>query len=307
MGINTADYLQQDPEKVMQTHGKSFFWASQLFSKVTMPKVSLLYAFCRYVDDTADENAPEIAAVELTKLEESLRNGSTPLMARTRTLFQAESIAMGLADQLIAGARFDVNAGVIASRTDLLRYCYRVAGVVGLMMCPIIGVRQRSAHAFALDLGLGMQLTNICRDVLEDAQNNRRYLPLDELAAAGCSDIAVLQSQNTTPAALRQLTAQYLELADDYYQSAAHGFAYIPLRPRLAILVASRLYQAIGHKIRRQGCNVLAGRVYLGTVEKIFVTLRCTTMLFRPSFWVPQKAHAQVLHRELSGLPGVAQ
>ena len=150
-----------------------------------------------------------------------------------------------------------------------------------------------------------MQLTNISRDILEDAQNRRLYLPAEELEAASL-DLKHLSRKGQTPAALKDLVREYLELADTYYESAAAGYSYIPLRPRLAILVAARLYQAIGHKIRADGYEVLAGRTYLSHFEKIKITLSCVGQLFRVSFWRNKHEHLPSLHQELVGLPGVS-
>ena len=172
------------------------------------------------------------------------------------------------------------------------------------MMCPVIGVKKGQAQPFALDLGIGMQLTNICRDVLEDAQNDRFYLPEEELCLRGLTKVQLKEQGSHARTIEARLVSDYLDLADDYYASGEKGFAYIPFRPRLAIMVAGKVYQAIGHKIRKNDFNVLTGRCYLNNWEKVLVSLRALSGIFRPRFWF-HGHHQSSLHHSLLGLPGI--
>lgn len=295
-----TNYLDMKPEEIMASHGKSFFWASQFFSKSQLHNVSVLYTFCRFIDDLADENKPEVAEVELLKI-------STQLKGHIDHPFIKKVVSLGVEiqyiNELIDGALFDTRKGVINSHQELLVYCYKVAGVVGLMMCPILGVRDKTAYAHAIDLGVGMQLTNICRDVLEDAQNNRYYLPIEELKELKINKDHLKKAGSHYPQ-LSNLVKKYLMLADQYYESGSLGFAYIPLRPRLAILIASNLYRAIGNKIIKNDCSVLKGRIYLNKWEKLINTIWALKGIFRPSFWI-RGDHDISLHIVLKGLPGV--
>ncbi|SMF11915.1 phytoene/squalene synthase family protein [Pseudobacteriovorax antillogorgiicola] len=304
MSLDEDAYLNKEPKEIMAEHGKSFYWASHLFSKERFQDVALLYAFCRYVDDTADETHPSEAKGALEALKREFRAPHHKLLQRVHKCFRQLGIEYRFAEELISGAQFDVDKGEIESQKDLLVYCYKVAGVVGLMMCPVIGVKQEKANSFALDLGIGMQLTNICRDILEDAQNGRCYLPQEELRLRGIERQA-LAHQGQTPDALQALVSDYLDLADEYYSSGEQGYGFIPFRPRLAIMVAGKVYQAIGHKIRRQGFQVLQGRTYLNRWEKILVTFRSLLGVLRPTFWLKGR-HQKALHHHLQGLPGVS-
>jgi 15-cis-phytoene synthase len=295
-----TNYLDMKPEEIMASHGKSFFWASQFFSRSQLHNVSVLYTFCRFIDDLADENKPDIAEVELQKISIQIQGSIEHHLIK-------KIISLGVKteyiEELIDGALFDTKKGMINSHEELLVYCYKVAGVVGLMMCPVLGVVDRKAYAHAIDLGVGMQLTNICRDVLEDAQNNRYYLPLNELKEIGINKEHLKKAGAHYPQ-LSHLVKKYLLLADQYYESASLGFAYIPLRPRLAILIASNLYHAIGVKILKNDCNVLKGRTYLNKWEKLIKTIWALKGIFRPSFWI-KGDHDIGLHIVLKGLPGV--
>src|SRR5574343_2069135 len=176
------NYLDSKPEEIMAGQGKSFFWASQFFSKSQLHNVSVLYTFCRFIDDLADENKPAIAEVELLKIKKHLEGTiEHPFIKKIISL----GVKSEYINELIDGALFDTRKGMINSHQELLIYCYKVAGVVGLMMCPVLGVKEKRAYAHAIDLGVGMQITNICLDILEDAQNNRFYIPLEELMEMG--------------------------------------------------------------------------------------------------------------------------
>lgn len=295
-----TNYLNCNPEKIMSQHGKSFFWASQFFSRSQLHNVSVLYTFCRFIDDLADENKPAIAEVELLKISQELHGYvGHPFIKKVLSL----GVKVEYINELIDGALFDTRKGLIHSPQELLIYCYKVAGVVGLMMCPVLGVTDKNAYAHAIDLGVGMQLTNICRDILEDTQNNRYYLPLEEVQQIGLDKEDLKKAGEVYPQ-LSNLVKKYLLLADKYYKSGAEGLAYIPLRPRFAVLIASNLYRAIGIKILKNDCNVLKGRTYLNNWEKLINTIWALKGLFKPSFWI-KRDHDLTLHLWLKGLPGI--
>ncbi len=324
------DHNIPNPATMMAKYGKSFHFASQVFSPKVFFRVSFLYAFCRFVDDTADEQAPAKALQDLNELKELLSissgenddtkpfkedlidlkpdlrpNDEVPEIS-VQDLIQkliSFDIKKSYLNILVDGALYDVLEKRVQTPQDFLCYCYHVAGVVGLMMCPLLRVRQKQAYAFAIDLGIGMQITNICRDVLEDAQNNRTYLPAQSLKDVNLN-ITELKIQGPSPKALKDLLEQHLDLADIYYQSSFTGLAYIPLRPRIAILFASEIYRAIGHKIRRNQFEVLQGRMYLNRIEKIMVSLKALCKILLPRFWRPG-VHNFKLHKFLEGLPEV--
>ena len=182
-------------------------------------------------------------------------------------------IPVGAALELIVGVRSDMHPVRVADDRELLRYCYRVAGTVGLMMCGVLGVRDTDALPFAVDLGVGMQLTNICRDVAEDAGRGRVYLPATRLHAAGVEPAGLLPD-GATRAPAAPVVRDLLQLGERYYRSADAGMRYIPWRARFAILVASRVYRAIGFRVRAQGYDPDQGRAYVSRWRKVLWTLR---------------------------------
>ena len=296
-------YLDTNSKEVMQKHGKSFYFASQIFSQDQFVKIANLYQFCRYVDDLADEFEPEESKRLLSKLKTELENNS--LSGEHKILVQdliKEGIKPSFMIELIDGALFDLHNGKIESLQNLMVYCYQVAGVVGLMMCPLLGVTDASARSHAIDLGIGMQLTNITRDILEDARNDRFYIPESFLLEKQISKSS-LRVVGRTQDSTREVVKCLLDQADQYYFSARQGFGFIPLRARIAILIASEVYRSIGVKIRRNNFEVLKGRTYLSKKEKILVSLKSLRFLFHPSFWL-QKSHQPGMHSLINHLPG---
>ncbi|MEL6906790.1 MAG: squalene/phytoene synthase family protein, partial [Planctomycetota bacterium] len=190
---------------------------------------------------------------------------------------------------------------VYRTQRELDRYCYRVAGTVGLLMCALFGVDDPRALPFAVDLGLGMQLTNICRDVLEDAERGRVYLPQSVLGV----DVTAERLAAREPDALaraRTVVEDLLERAECFYRSADLGTPMLPARARYAVLAASRTYEAIGARIRRFPAGGLPERAYVGASGKALHVLRGVAAGALPRRGSP--VHDATLHTALRGLPG---
>jgi phytoene synthase len=156
--------------------------------------------------------------------------------------------------ELLLGMQMDVEDTRYETLPDLLLYCHRVAGVVGLMMCHVLGARTQASLANAVHLGVAMQLTNICRDVAEDAQRGRTYLPARWLAADPTASVV----------------ARLLDEADRYYRSGERGIIALPFRAALAVRTARHVYAAIGSELRRRGCDVSAGRARVPGWRKLW-------------------------------------
>lgn len=256
-----------DAEALMAARAKSFRFASWLLPAETRRNAASLYAFCRMVDDIADDSpTPEQARAGLAAVEDELL-GLTPARPEVAGALQhLESVVPAL--ELVSGALSDQDAVRVPDDPALIRYCYAVAGTVGLMMCGVLGVRDRSAWTRAADLGIAMQLTNICRDVAEDAHMGRVYLPETRLRAHGETPERLVAGL-AEPQRIAGVVAELLDLADRYYQSADRGLPAIPLRARLGVLVASRLYRGIGERLRSRGCDALRGRAVVPLWRKI--------------------------------------
>lgn len=266
----------------------------------------MLYTFCRYVDDVADDSPdPHQARRDLLALDAELAGTARPrpLVRSLLDIFAAREVDPVHARSLVHGVSTDLHEVRVGTDDELLRYGYHVAGTVGLMMCGLLGVRDRHAWAFAVDLGVAMQITNICRDVAEDARRGRVYLPAQRLEAHGVRPDP--SSVLAAPAPVARVVSDLLDLADVYYRSAERGMVYLPARTRLAIHVAARVYRGIGVRLRAHGCDALAGRTVVPRWQKIGFALGGVWSALRRLFH-RTPTHEARLHDALAGLPGCA-
>jgi 15-cis-phytoene synthase len=270
----TSEQTRQQARETLGKHARSFRWASFFLPRSIRDDAAVVYTFCRMVDDAVDEVAdPVQAASALGAIQAALSRLSShnsELISAFVEVASRTGIDRVWVDDLIAGVRSDMSAVRIRDDGELRQYCYRVAGTVGLMMCRVMKVRERGALACAVDLGIAMQLTNICRDVLEDSQKDRVYLPETRLRQSGTSQRALVEHR-ADPDAVSRVVLDLLQLAEEHYQRAERGISYIPWKPRLAIFIASRLYRAIGRRIvHRLGGNAMAGRAVVPWYHKLY-------------------------------------
>ena len=254
---------------VLRVHGRTFHFASHLLGPTHAKRAATLYAFCRYVDNLADDaNDPHAARLALAKVADALRDGraNDPWTDALLSLQSSTGMKIAPALELVAGVASDLEPVRIPDEGALLHYAYQVAGTVGLMMCAVLDVDDPRARPFAIDLGIAMQLTNIARDVGEDARMGRRYLPASWVGEVPADAIAAPDAalQRTLCAGTQRL----LVLADRYYASGFSGLPMLPVRARLAILVAARMYQAIGTRIAANGYRSWDRRAALGSTAK---------------------------------------
>lgn len=291
---------------MLARHARTFDLAGWFLPAARLDDAAVVYAFCRLVDDAVDTaTSADEGRAEVLAIERELRGEceARPLVACFAELLDAWGLSRGVALELILGVRSDAGAVEVQGDPELLRYCYRVAGTVGLMMCGVIGVRDRTALPFALDLGIAMQLTNISRDVAEDARLGRVYLPATRLRAAGEEPAALVRGEAAAGKVAR-VVLELLGLADRYYESADGGLRFIPWRSRLAIVVAGRVYRAIGVRLRRRGGDALAGRTVVPALEKAWWVAEALVRFGRTLVAPIVKVHDAELHRWLVGLPG---
>jgi len=295
-------------EGLLMEKGRSFYWARSLLGEKYASRATRLYGLCRHLDDLADE-ALSVAAAR-TALDAACRDisdgaSADPIICDGLALMEECGIERGLVLELIKGAVSDLGDVLIDDEGELLRYCYRVAGTVGLMMCHVLDVDDTAAFPHAIDLGIAMQLTNICRDVREDAVMGRRYLPSSSLGKMqpaqlidpGLRDRKMIQTE----------ILRLLALADTYYRSGEAGLAYLPLQSRTGILVATRVYHAIGKDLRSRGGDCWSRRAMVSSMEKAVITTRAlATLPANRSFWNRSQSHQATLHASLMGLPHVA-
>ncbi len=300
---------ENNAENILRHHGRSFRFARVFLKEPQGQRAARLYAFCRYIDDIADEAIDVQQAIEILEQVRSqlTRNlPSSPRVADFIKLAQDANIDIATATDLIDGVASDLETVAFATTTELLQYAYKVAGTVGLMMCRVMKVDDPRATPFAIDLGLAMQLTNIARDMREDALNGRRYVPATWLAGVSALDIAnpdaLLKPQ------LRVASQRLIELAELYYESAYNGFGFLPGRSRYAILIAARVYRQIGLKLKRRDFATWRGRTVVSTAEKIMVAGFATAAyLTEQRLHRCSLEHNAELHVSIQGFAGTNQ
>lgn len=267
---------------VLRKHGRTFYLASFLLPEEARADAARLYHFCRVVDDLADEDEDFEAIADI----QAQLRGEVPPDGLALAMLELEDrrqLSVDALLHLIDGVVSDQGAVRVQDDGELLRYCYRVAGTVGLAMCAVLGVTDPRAQAHAIDLGIAMQLTNICRDVLEDQQRDRRYIP-------------------ATRPDVKQAVRALLEMSEHYYASARAGLPYIPWRARGAIAVAMMVYRQIGVRLLRKGGDPMQGRTIVPLWEKLAVGAWALVSL--P--FTRRAPHPASLHGALQGLPGCA-
>ncbi len=260
-------------QAALQTGSRSFHLASRLLPRRVRHPAAVLYAFCREADDLVDEGGGFAA---LTYLHERVGRLQVTDIARDQLLAQVmrqHEIPQDVLLGLLEGFAMDVAHRQPQNLDALVDYAVRVAGTVGVAMALVMGVRDRAALQAALALGVAMQFTNICRDVGEDASIGRLYLPRTWMIEAGIDP----DQWRTTPeanAALKQVVARLLALADQFYVCADQGLGRLPADCRPGITAARRLYAGIGHRLRIEGCDAVSRRTVLGPLAKIACLVR---------------------------------
>ena len=256
---DTFNSVPVDDGEVIRRCSRSFSFASRLLPASVRGDVQKLYAWCRWCDDAVDScDSADEAKQHLSILREDVQRiyRNEPTVHRASAwlaeLVDEYEIDQGFPLALLDGMEMDLDLGQIDTENELLRYCYRAAGVVGLMMCKVFGVTDRRALRHAKSLGIAMQLTNIARDVREDWQRGRCYLPKSLLPGG-----VVASPRNEVHAAVRRI----LDLAEEYYEVGNEGMVYLPSAVRPAIRVAAAVYREIGMQIRRCDYRVLQGRI----------------------------------------------
>lgn len=251
---------------------KSFYAASLLLPKGTRVAARALYAFCRSSDDLVDEgNFDGTATTRLLARLDRIYAGQPDDLLCDRafaSVVKRYDLPRKLPEALIEGFVWDETSRDYHTIDELLDYAARVASTVGVMMARIMGCKDRDALARAADLGLAMQLTNIARDVGEDARRNRIYLPLDWLAEAGVDSEALLTNPTHTPE-LASVIERLLQTADVFYHRALSGVSSLPMSCRPAIRSAALIYKDIGKEIRINRFNSIDQRAHTSKFRKI--------------------------------------
>lgn len=274
----TRDEIVAGAREAIQNGSKSFRAASRLFDRTTRERAWLLYCWCRHCDDVCDG--------QTYGFRNGIRGNVAILRGKTRRAvtdeamaelpFRALSLLLSecpiperfLEDHL-SGFALDESGWQPVTEEDLAVYCYYVAGAVGCMMAVLMGVPADDEETLerAADLGIAFQLSNIARDVREDLEAGRCYLPLDWMSEFGVTRETLFAPGNE--AALTAIVKRLIDSVEVYEESARRGVEKLPFRSRLAVLSALRIYGAIGRRVGRLGCAAWEQRVTVGKMQKL--------------------------------------
>ncbi len=279
LATEAVGYDSMACRNLMRGGSKTFFAASLLLPPRVRAPATALYAFCRLADDLIDQGSdPQAGLQELrTRLDAIYSNRPGPIDA-DRALAQVVhryAVPRALLDALIEGFLWDAQGRHYETLSDVQAYGARVAGTVGAMMALVMDTRSRQALARACELGVAMQLTNIARDVGEDARNGRLYLPRQWLREAGVDPKAWMQAP-TFNAGIAQVIQRLLHAADGLYARSVAGVAELPLDCRPAIHAAGRVYAEIGHQLERDGLNAVDHRAVVSGRRKLSLIASAT-------------------------------
>jgi phytoene synthase len=280
---------------MIATGSSSFSLATKLFDAETRVAAFFLYGWCRYCDDQVDGGARTMSqsamAARLETLRESTRAAFSDVPQREAVFIALQYLARRYAIpahyplELIEGMAMDVRGERYRTFADLLLYCYRVAGTVGLMMAHVMGLRDEHALEHAADLGIAMQLTNIARDIVEDAEMGRIYVPLAWLREAGLApqEIGWPHHRQKLAGVARRLVGA----AACYYRAGDAGLWHLPFRSACAVAAARHVYAEIGTLLVQQGPAAWDQRTYVGGFRKLRLVARGMFQLLRT---VPARA-----------------
>lgn len=271
-------------ESVTKLHAKSFYFAAKFLPEKKRKAVYPIYAFCRHVDDEIDEigDGDETqAALTVNKWKSQLENlyekkeNSTLSTQQSALVFSAWSdlletykIPQNLPLELIQGVLMDTTIKRYETFDELYVYCYRVASTVGLMSSEILGYSEKVALEYAEAMGIAMQLTNILRDVKEDAAMNRIYLPQEDLKKFGITEEQIFE--NKFDENFVALMKFQIERARKFYAKGEKGIAMLEKDSRFTVLLASRIYARILDEIEKQNYDIFTKRAHTTKTQKLF-------------------------------------
>jgi len=255
----------------LKKEGKSFYWASFFLPKSSKKNAGTLYSICRYFDDIADKYSEDQTIYLKNSIEEIRSNKNN----KVNIFLQKNKINNLIFIDLIEGLILDQKKIRIQNKEELIKYSYHVAGTVGLMMSKIIGVKHEKAAKSAIDLGIGMQLTNIARDVYEDSKIKRVYLPANWIPNISLKNLTDLDNKSAEKdEKISNAIHEVIGLSDKFYENGFAGLKYIPLSSRLGIFIAANIYRGIGIKIKSNKKKYFRERVYLNLLEKSLITVK---------------------------------
>ena len=270
------------PEEYCQnkaaSSGSSFYYSFLFLPPNRRRAIMAFYAFCREVDDVVDEcSDPQLAATKLAWWREELDRlyagqPQHPVTQALKTVLMEFNLPQEQLLEIIDGMEMDLQQTRYPDFKALSLYCYRVASVVGLLAAEIFGYTDRQTQKYAHDLGMAFQLTNIIRDVGEDARRGRVYLPIDELKRFDVPLSDILDSRYTEN--FRQLMEFQIERAEQYYVQAMAQIPSVDRKSQRPGLVMAAIYRTVLEEIKRDNCRVLTHRTSLTPLRKLWIAWR---------------------------------
>ena len=288
-------------KNLLKKKSKSFYFASIFLSRNCFTNCSQLYNFCRIVDDIADNNYKnkKFLLKNIFKSVTSPDTFESKYVSEIKPLIKLNIINKECLKELIYGVMLDTKKKIsISDKSELINYAYYVAGTVGIMMAKILNTQNKYAYRYAVDLGIAMQLTNIMRDIIEDASIDRVYYPKTWIKLTSKK---ILENNSNTIKTINKATEKLFELSEIYYKSAFKGIAFLPFRSRFAILLALFVYRQIGRKIIKNNFSNLKKREIVSLYEKILCLLKAFfifTFNFNTHFKKYQ--HDKTLHANIN-------
>ncbi|MBI2165069.1 MAG: presqualene diphosphate synthase HpnD [Chloroflexi bacterium] len=263
---------------VTRRSARNFYYAFLTLPRRRRCAIYAVYAFCRLCDDVADESLPlEAKTLRLREIGEALDrtydgrpDGS--VFVALKDAVQRYGIALDDLREIILGVEMDLTRTRYGTFEELRQYCYRVASAVGLVCIQVFGYRDPKARDYAVDLGIAMQLTNILRDLREDAARGRVYIPLEDLGSLQYSEPELIRG--VVNDSFRRLMAFEVSRARDYFRRGRQLLPLLPRHSRACPAVLYGLYSRVLDRIEERGYNVFERRVSLSSVEKVYLTAK---------------------------------
>ena len=288
VAMNRVEDAYEYCRQVTQRASKTFYWGSMFVPPQKRCAIWAIYAFCRLVDDIVDEatdidvsraghlvgsRSPARAIEKWRRALQRLFQQGTPgddlILQAWCDMLERYPVPLQPALELLDGVEMDLTKKRYETFEELYIYCYRVAGTVGLLTAPIFGYDDDTALSYAVELGVALQLTNILRDIGEDAQRNRIYLPLEEMAKFGYTEDDLMHG--VINEAFCHLICFQMDRTDDYYLRAQPGISLLHSDVRLAVRLSGALYRRILDHIRLNGFNVFTRRASVPLQTKLMM------------------------------------
>ncbi|BBM85308.1 phytoene/squalene synthase family protein [Candidatus Uabimicrobium amorphum] len=291
---------------------KSFSLASKFFPKHLRNDIHILYAWCRYCDDKIDNqilghsnSQKEISTKEVLQniYHRTFQNLDVSITS-PENIFEHFSVLVGKYNiphkyirDFLMGMKSDVDGKSYHSTEDLIEYCYQVAGTVGVMITHIVGCRNREALNYAIDLGIAMQLTNIVRDIVDDFQQGRLYIPGEIMDKHNLQPQDILSPQHRKE--LFSIGNELLFLADQYYQSSRKGMKFLHFNARVPIAMGCEIYREIGREIYRRGDKSWNKRTKVSKLSKYLKAFKGLSLAISIEYQNFKRSIAQKSYREI--------